>query len=157
MSSALEEKREYRAAWTTALPRMLLNGVQWARASGPLQGTIAAMGQLGWVPAQPARWLAPDGATDADLEETDGGAQNDVDEAIQFSAETAVWRTAASHFLGGGLEEGTPSLRAAKEARSWFVRRGRAAEAKALDAVVCGGTWPGGARWDSEALPMRGG
>ncbi len=143
-STPRHERGELREAWRTAVPRILLGGTKWKMVSGPFQATVAVLGQLGWVPATPSCWLAPSRDQYADLDEENGNADAVIMEAIQNSAEEAVWKAAARHYLGAGLEEGAPSLGPAAEAKRWFVRHGRPEEAKAVDIVVCGGAWPGG-------------
>ncbi len=43
-----------------------------------------------------------------------------------------------------GSKRGPPNMEPARRTRKWFTRRGLAAEARALDVVVCGGAWHGG-------------
>ncbi len=138
------ERAAVRKAWRTAHPKILLGKVNWGAASGPMQATIATLGQLGWSPVSPSRWLSPDKSTHADLEDDDPQAAWQIEQAVERSARRAVWKAAAAHHLGAGLEEGIPSFEPAKQARKWLTRRGRTAEAKALDVVVCGGSWHGG-------------
>ena len=68
----------------------------------------------------------------------------EIMDASQRDAEEKVWMDAAKHFLGVGLQMGTPSLDPARRARSWLVRNKRLDEARALDNIVCGAVWPGG-------------
>ena len=69
-----------------------------------------------------------------------GNARNlKIMEAEEKSAEIRVWRKAADHTFGSGLEEGPPYLDAARQARNWFIKRERYVEAKAVDTIVCGG------------------
>ncbi len=143
-SSTPREKKEITKAWQHGHPRVLLHGVKWGRVSGPLQATVAALGQLGWAPVAPNHWLAPDRATMADLDDASPSADAQIAEAIEASAADAVWKASASHYLGAGLDEGEPSLRPAKDARKKLVDGRKPAFVKALDAVVCGGFWHSG-------------
>jgi hypothetical protein len=143
-TSNRRDKEDIRKAWTRAIPRVLLGGVHWGRVTGPLQATVATLGQLGWTPNGPTRWLTPSKEHYADIEDPAPTAAADIVGAIKETAEMANWKGAAAHHLGGGLEEGTPSMEPARAARKWLTRRGRATEAKALDMVVCGGAWHGG-------------
>ncbi len=109
-----------------------------------MQATIATLGQLGWAPVQPDRWLTEEKTHYADLSEPAPEAGAQIELQVKLAAKRAVWRGAAGHHLGGGLAEGIPSIEAAREARRWLVKHHRAAEVKALDQVVCGGVWCGG-------------
>ena len=50
--------------------------------------------------------------------------KQDIIEAIRASACDKAWQSAAGHFLGKGLEQGTPHLRPAKEARRALIKDG---------------------------------
>ncbi len=143
-STGADERRIITKAWQKAVPRILLGGVHWGRAVASLQATVATLGQLGWVPSTPARWLASCRSTYADADDGDPNAHAQILQAVRRSAQDAVWRRAAAHHLGRGLEEGLPQLEPARKARKWLTRRGLAAEARALDTVLCGGAWHGG-------------
>ncbi len=143
-SSPPSEKRQIAKAWKRAHPRILLHGVKWGCVSGPLQATVAALGQLGWAPVSPNKWLAPGKDKMADLDDTAPNAAVQIAAAVEDSAAEAAWRAAASHHLGGGLEEGEPSLQPAMEVRRRFVGERKPTLVKALDAVVCGGLWHSG-------------
>ncbi len=143
-TSGSKDKAEIRRAWIRAVPRVLLGGVHWGRVTGALQATVATLGQIGWIPNGPSRWLAPARTHDADLDDAAPTAGAEIENAIRETAVQANWRRAAGHHLGGGLDEGAPSLEPARAARQWLTRRGRATEAKALDMVVCGGARHGG-------------
>ncbi len=123
---------------------MLLHGVKWGCASGPLQATIATLGQLGWALVAPNRLLTADRQTMEDLDDAAPNAATQIADAVEESAAGAVWRAAASHYLGSGLEEGEPSLCPASDARRKLISSRKPAHAKALDAVVCGGLWHSG-------------
>ncbi len=64
-----------------------------------------------------------------------------ISEAVEDSAAEAAWRAASKHYLGGGLEEGEPSLEPARDARKWFSRKKMPLAIKALDIILCGGCW----------------
>ncbi len=138
------DKADLRKAWRRALPKVLLKGVRWGSVSGPMQATIATVGQLGWAPVQPDRWLTEDRTQYADLSETAPEAGGQIELQLKMAAKRVLWRGAAGHHLGGGLDHGIPSFGAAREARRWLIKHHRPAEVKALDQVVCGGLWCGG-------------
>ena len=138
--SSEDQRCQLRTAWARALPRVLLGGVRWARVTGPMQATIAVLGQAGWHPVAPDRWISAEGTEYAELDWAPH-ANVAILEALRESFEAAAWKTAATHFLGRGLESGTPSLAPAESARQWLRRRERWSEVKALDRIVCGGVW----------------
>ena len=137
-----QQRRELRAAWVRALPRILLGGVHWKSVTGPMQATMAVLGQVGWRPIEPDKWITEDGREYGELEWSEY-ANAGILETLSRAFETATWRSAAPHFLGGGLAHGTPSLEPARSARRWLAKRERYAEVKALDCVICGGVWAG--------------
>ncbi len=136
-------RRDVRRAWRRAHPRILLNGVHWGSVTGVMQATIATIGQLGWIPTAPDKWLDESRTQYADLNDAAPEAGPQIVLAVRRSAQRAVWRKAAEHHLGRGLEEGVPSMEAARAAKKWLNRRHQKAEAKALDAIICGGLWHG--------------
>ena len=67
----------------------------------------------------------------------------------QHDAQTLLWKQAASHAHGGGLESGIPSFEAAKRTVRYFRKNGFSDAARAFEIVVVGiykpdkdeGTW----------------
>ena len=55
--------------------------------------------------------------------------------------EKSIWKSAASHFLGAGLEAGCLNLGLANSVKQRLTKQGMYKEAKALDCIVCGGVW----------------
>ncbi len=135
-----KERKEMRGAWARALPRILLGGLHWERVSGPLQATIAVLGQVGWHPVEPNRWIDASGTEYAELEWS-SFANTGILDRLTRAFETCTWTSASGHYLGGGLESGIPTLDPARAARKWFLKQERWKEVKALDCVVCGGVW----------------
>ncbi len=86
-SSSGAERREIAKAWRRAHPRMLLHGVKWGCSSGPLQATFATLGQLGWAPVAPNRWLTPDRQTMADLDDAAPNAATQIADASRGRVE----------------------------------------------------------------------
>ena len=134
------ERRDFRIAWARALPRILLGRLHWARVSGPVQATIAVLGQVGWHPVSPDKWIAPGGTEYAELGWSEFANAAILDELV-VAFERAAWRSASDHFLGGGLETGIPGLEPARAVRRWLIKNEQWKEVKALDCVVCGGVW----------------
>ncbi len=139
-----EQRADIKKAWRRAVPKILLHGIKWSKVTGTLQATVATLAQLGWVPSAPSRWATPCRSHYADLDDQAPEAGALIEQAVRLSAENAAWASAAQHHLGGGLQEGIPSMGPAREARSWLIRHKRPTEVKALDAIVCGGIWHGG-------------
>ncbi len=139
-----QEKADVRKAWRRILPKVLLGGVRWNLVSGTMHATVAVLGQLGWAPVQPGKWLVEDRGSYADLDDKSPEAGAQIQNEVRLAATRKVWQGAAAHHLGGGLAGGVPSLAPAKEARKWLVRHHHAAEVRALDMIVCGGAWCGG-------------
>ena len=53
-----------------------------------------------------------------------------------------TWQKAAKHYLGAGLEKGTPLLKPYRVVRRQLLKEGLREQAAALDAVVCAGVAP---------------
>ena len=135
-----DERTDLRRAWARALPRTLLKGIHWSTVSGPMQATVAVLGQAGWHPVSPDKWIS---RTHTEYAELDWSpfANTGILEALAQDFESSVWLAAEAHFLGRGLGRGVPNLAPALAARKWLLKRERWKEAKALDVVVCGGVW----------------
>ena len=73
--------------------------------AGPLQATIATLGQLGWHPAAPDHWFTADRRLHAELEWSEF-ANEGILEALEQDLLAATWKASSDHFLGGGLDEG---------------------------------------------------
>ena len=113
----------------------------WSKALGPMGATIATLLQLGWNPATPDRWIDhKDRLIEINLHDS---GNRDVLKEVERRAEEQCWEEAAKHYSGAGLEKGIPSFQAAKSAWRKFMKDDQKAEAKALEAAVCGGCWPG--------------
>ena len=136
------ERGRVREAWNAALPRILRGSIHWNRAIGPLQGTIATVGALGWLPARPDHWWTDSKTAIVVPGIRDWSVECAILESVRASALKNVWKGTAGHFMGSGLQSGKPLLDPALDAKRHFGHEGRSAEARALDMVVCGGSWP---------------
>ena len=105
-----------------------------------MQATMAVLGTLGWRPIGPDKWISRDGEEYAELAWSEH-ANAAILDTLADDLERVAWHSASNHFLGSGLESGTPSLDPARSARQWLRKRQRWKEVKALDVVVCGGVW----------------
>ncbi len=96
------QRKEIRIAWARALPKVVHRGVKWAQVAGPLQATMAVLGQVGWHPVAPDHWFSAGGTELAELDWAPF-ANAGIREALAMAFEQAAWRSAAQHLLGGGL------------------------------------------------------
>ena len=136
------QRNEIRLAWARGMHRVLLGGVRWMKVTGPMQATMAVLGGIGWRPVAPDKWIDAAGDQYAELGWSPFANASILD-TLTVAFERAAWVSASSHFLGRGLESGTPVLEPARSARRWFRKRELWKELKALDCVVCGGVWSG--------------
>ena len=127
-----------------------VKGISWDNVTGPMGATIATLLQLGWTPSQPDKWLHSLGNQLLQVNYHHSGNHNLLKEVARC-AEEQCWAEACLHYSGSGLEKAIPSLQAARSAWRKFLREDREADAKALEAAVCGGCWPG----ERELRPRR--
>ena len=64
-----------------------------------MQATIAVLGQVGWHPSAPDKWLSADGKEIAELEWATY-ANTGIVEAPAKEFESSVWRLTSNHFFG---------------------------------------------------------
>ena len=103
---------------------------------GPAAATINALLRAGWKPPRP------------DLREMENVDIVEVNKQpftrFQITARThhdlqeEIWKKAAKHEHGKGLETGTPSFQAAREAIKYLKKHGYFVEARALEYVLVG-------------------
>ena len=98
---------------------------------GPLGATVCTLAQNEWTPSLPSYWVAPGGEQAAALGTVPFHAREMV-AAFRLSMESSVWRDAASHFCGKGLEEGPPDLSPLRAAAAQLRRRKQWLELSAL-------------------------
>ena len=133
---------QIRQAWKTEQSSVLQRGVNWSRVKGPLSATVATLKLHGWRPASPDTWFVNEGAKEENAVLSGKPFESEmVIRRFGRDVETSIWKEAASHYMGMGLEKGTPSLEPAKATRRKLVKDGRYKEAAALDKLVCGGAW----------------
>ena len=137
------KKEEIEKAWSQAK-----SITKCSQVNGPIAAMIQQFRDLGWNPEKPNRWtkneyLAIIGESPAD--------DIQISTAMERDIENEIWKKAAHHYLGGGLEKGTPSFKQAEKARKKFIKEERFEEAQALDAVLAAGTWHHG-RGESETI-----
>ena len=86
----------------------------------------------------PDKWMDTERENLAELE-LSLFANAGILDAMTSAFEEAIWKSAANHFLGAGLESVCPNLGPAQSAKRWLPKQGMYKEAKALDCIVCGG------------------
>jgi hypothetical protein len=103
---------------------------------GPAAATINALLRAGWKPARPDLWKVEEGLNVEVSKhpfarfQTQARAHHDLQEQ--------VWKRAATHEHGAGLESGIPSLLAARHAMKYLKKHGYFVEARALEYVLVG-------------------
>ena len=133
-----QDREEVRKAWFILAPKLRDNG--WRVAAGPAAATIMTLAQIGWRPIGPdlfkdtrgVTWTNPGTSYRCLAQET----------AVAEAAKNQLWRHAATHYCGRGLQEGG-DLTAAKWLRQRLVKDGRKVDAGILDSLVEGATWFG--------------
>ena len=106
----------------------MAKGDMWSKAKGPISATICTVWEIGWQPISPTRWLANEAMAYIDgprfaKAQILGQAAKDL--------ERKLWRDAAHHAHGEGLEEGGrlgPTHRAKRE----LLEEGHLAAARAI-------------------------
>ena len=110
-------------AWKLNLSEIVLGyEAAWAKASGPLAATQFVLIEAGWGPTSPWSWLAPGKRLRAEMGPTEAAPQ--IVEHFRGCAAEALWKKAAKHYAGGGLETGEPSLKGAQAAKQFLQNRG---------------------------------
>ena len=134
------DRRETRMTWALALGK-ILKGKKLTQTKGPVEATIAALMHLGWKPAAPDLWIVrgPGGETKATIR-LDGKTYTrfQITAQAQADAQDILWKSAAKHAHGKGLEGGTPSFEPARRAIRYFRRNGHHEAARALEYVIVG-------------------
>ena len=113
-----------------------------------MAATIATLSDLGWNPVSPYTWKQPRGSPRNSGFEPDGfiewnyvgGDTSSVHEAFTEDIENQLWKTAATHRHGRGLERGG-DLTAGVKHIEWYRKKGLIAQAAMLTTVLCGAVW----------------
>ena len=137
-SASPRNRTDMAETWADTARKVEEGKLLWNNIIGPIEATGAVLHLLGWQAQKIQVWTSAEG--DRFKLGSLGRARCwKIVEAIEKSAEIRVWRKAAAHTFGSGLEEGVPYLDAPRQARNWFLKHERFAEAKAVDHIVCGG------------------
>ena len=103
---------------------------------GPAAATINALLRAGWKPARPDLWNIEEGLNVQVSKEPFARVQTIA--RAHHDLQEQVWRKAAAHEHGKGLETGIPSMQAARVATKYLHRHGHHAQAKALEYILVG-------------------
>ena len=131
------KRRSQRKIWHRKYAQAVKAGTQSFKASnGPMSGTICTLIGMGWKPLAPDLWRTKDG-TRVKLD----GTPFSKARVLQLAAKSIIkdiWAAAAEepHHNGGGLEQGPPCMRAARQAKAILIKSQRYLEAKAVDMII---------------------
>ncbi|CAK0812485.1 unnamed protein product, partial [Prorocentrum cordatum] len=112
---------------------------RWQQVKGPMAGVIAQLLGLGWIPRRLDSWISPAG---------DEWAYKPYDiphfgaplHEVQQSAQQQLWRQAACHRSGEGLQAGGDLFQLQRHLRR-RRRKGQHAEAAMLETIAVAGIW----------------
>ena len=138
--SPIAGKDELRAGWRTARDPFspLSKSARWRLVDGPVSATICALLDANWSPLQPDVWLAREEHQTASLD-CAPWANTNILAFFTASLRRHLWAEASHHWLGDGLEKGSPAVGPALKCRRHLLRKQQYSRVAALDAVVCGG------------------
>ena len=138
----VEEQAKVKQQWFQAAKALSKEG--WRGVCGPMSATIMVLSSIGWRPIGPDIWRDDNGR----LWELRGdgkghaGTQWELADAVQASVARMLWKGAARHYGGAGLQEGADLLDVTRHV-AYYRKQGLEREARVLETVVCGGAWFG--------------
>ena len=98
-------------------------GTEVAPSKGAMSATIAVLLDLDWTPVLPWFWLDPDKKMAATIQDIPS-VRREILGCVVSYASRAIWKKAAEHFGGAGLETGPPDFAPARQARRLMVKAG---------------------------------
>ena len=123
--------------WNVLRPK-LQGPTRWSRVHDQMGAVIATLVDLGWQPVWMDLWTSPSGEC-CKLDYGDPSLGYQFEQELKQHMVADLWRHAATHFDGAGLESG-PDLASLTKLRKRMdaqpERRGL------LDAIASGGMWP---------------
>ena len=123
------DRHDARVNWQRHLTSFL-STKKYLVSMGPAAATINALLRAGWKPARPDLWKVEDGLN---IEVSKHPfARFQIQARAHHDLQEQVWKQAAKHEHGVGLESGTPSLLAARDATRYLKKHGYLVEARAL-------------------------
>ena len=136
----VQDRKETRIAWKLALEKFLKGGLL-SRPRGPIEATINVLLSIGWQPAHPDYWVTErvDGkATQWASLNKSGFTRFQIMTKATFDAQNIVWKNAAAHAYGEGLESGIPSFEPARRATRFLRSKGFHLAAQGLETALVG-------------------
>ena len=134
---ALLEVSRLRVAWRKAFEVMIgPHGPNFAKVTGPMGAVIASVASVGWCPFSLEAWPSPDGVRWA----VGPSSVSKVAKAILSDVQVILWRLAARHHLGQGLELSPPADVSFRWARQ-LASGASSIELGALECIMSGGLW----------------
>ena len=110
-----EDPEAVSLAWWRAKTKYYTADNPWATIKGPMGATIGTLDHCGWVGITPFKWLDGDGA---EWQYVKGADITALIDAVKESAGARVWRDAARHHNGKGLEDGADITGLQKQVKS---------------------------------------
>ena len=107
------DKQDTRHSWHKQLVSYMSDGVL-GPSFGPVAATVGSILDLGWKPVSPDFWVI-DSTTSVTLDQQPSTRMQLIAKATE-DMHKQVWKAAAKHEHGSGLELGVPSFVAAKKA-----------------------------------------
>jgi hypothetical protein len=112
---------------------------RWHRVLGPLGTLVATLLDIGWDPVEPLRWV--DHTKQSwDIDPLLPEVQAQIIPLLDRAIDLKVWRQAATHNLGRGLEQGVDWFSSLRNFRFWR-RTGQHRDAGIFDCFAQGAVW----------------
>jgi len=132
---------EVRAAWRASQRKVLLETCprrRWQTVTGPLAAVQVALTEIGWKPAAPDIWIDRGGSAWSFIVGCRHGLRNSIVEDVS----DCLWKRAAGHEDGAGMEQGVDL-----DATCIFLRslaKKHLPQRGLLEALLNGATWTNG-------------
>ena len=122
----VQNTNEIQEAWKKIqIQVMQEKELKWRKVTGPMTATMKALLDNGWKIVKPDQWIRVIGNDEKELGKITEKPQETqaVVRAFGQDVETEIWKKAARHYLGRGLENGPPSMEAARRAKKHLLRK----------------------------------
>ena len=104
-------------------------------------GLILQLWEIGWDSRGPDTWIDRDKCHWKFPLEGEQGDPTDILDEIMKDVGLYLWKTAAAHHNGGGLESSGADTTDLRRHLQWMLRRGNYQDYGALLIASCAGTW----------------